>query len=117
MGKAQDKISEKKLQLESNLARIQEGLDNSIDGVKGGVVESISPKEVVKKYPLPVIGASILLGFIIGSKGGSTKHKSSTTNSTIADSVGKSLKKRLTQKAVDIALDFIDGKLKEQKRD
>lgn len=115
MSKAQDKITEKKRQLESNLARIQEGLDHSIDEVKGGVVESLSPKEVVKKYPLPVLGASLLLGFLLGSKGGSSKKVRVSTSSTIVDSVGKSLKKRLAQKAIDTVLDFIDDKLKEPK--
>lgn len=115
MSKAQDKISEKKKELESNLVRIQEGLDQSLEEVKGGVVESLSPKEAIKKYPIPLIGASIVLGFLLGSKGGSAK-KASTKN-TVMDSIGNSLKKKLTQKAVDTALDFIDGKLKERKED
>ncbi|MEQ9308819.1 MAG: hypothetical protein RLN90_05140 [Balneolaceae bacterium] len=115
MSKAHDKINEKKRQLESNLARIQEGLDQSIDDVKGGVAESLSPKEIVKKYPLPVLGASLLIGFLLGSKGGSTKKVKSTTNRTIVDSISQSLKKKLTQKAVDTALNFIDEKLKEPK--
>tara|TARA_R110000868_G_scaffold37111_10_gene131523 strand:- start:5964 stop:6317 length:354 start_codon:yes stop_codon:yes gene_type:complete len=117
MSKAQNKITEKKQQLESNLARIQEGLDQSIDNVKGGMVESLSPKEVVKKYPLPVLGVALLLGFLLGSKGGSTKKSSSSTSSTFVDSIGKSLKKRIVQKAIDSALDFIDEKLKEPKEE
>ena len=116
MSKAQDKITEKKKQLESNLARIQEGLDQSLEEVKGGVVESLSPKQVIKKYPLPVVGLSLFIGFMLGTKGGSSKKTSSTTN-TVMDSIGRSLKKRITQKAVDSALDFIDEKLKDRKEE
>lgn len=117
MSRAHDKIAQKKQELESSLVRIQEGLDHSIDQVKGGFVESLSPKEIVKRYPLPVLGASLLIGFLLGSKGGSSKKRSSSTSSTIVNSISKSLKKRLAQKAIDTALDFIDDKLKEQKED
>ncbi|GAB5409279.1 MAG: hypothetical protein BalsKO_16440 [Balneolaceae bacterium] len=115
MTKAHDKINEKKKQLETNLARIQEGLDHSIDEVKGGVAESLSPKEIAKKYPLPILGVSIVLGFLLGSKGGFSQKEKSSSNNLVIDSISRSLKKKLTQKAVDTALDFIEGRLKEPK--
>ena len=75
MSRNPDQISKKKQELESNLARIQEGLDKSIEDVRGEVVQNLSPAEVVKKYPVPVVGGAVLIGFLLGSSGSSKNRK------------------------------------------
>lgn len=116
MSKTQDQIKAKKKELEASLVKIQEDIDQSIGEVKEDVVETLSPKELIKKHPLPVLGASIFIGFLLGSSRSSKKIKSDSKNS-ISSSVGSSLKKRVTQKAVDMALDFIEEKLSGKKDD
>lgn len=114
MKKSISSLDKKKEELETSLARIQEGIDKSIDEVKGDVIESLSPGEVVKKYPLPIVGAAIVVGFILGSSGRSRKDSS---KNVVANSLGKSLKKRLTEKATDIALNYIEEKIVNAKSD
>lgn len=121
MSKAQDKISNKKKELESNLSRIQEDLDRSIDEVKEEVAESISPQQIIKKYPLPIVGASLVLGFLLGSKGSNSNNRTISTgvrksSDGIISMLGNSLKKRLTQKAIDAALDLIEEKVSDNKK-
>ncbi len=114
MSKKLDNLSRKKLELEQNLERLQKGLDHSIGEVKNDVTKSLSPAETVRKYPLAVLGASVLLGFLAGR---SPKSKSKVvvsgkrSSNSVMDAVGSTLKKKLTQKAVDTALDFIEDRL------
>jgi hypothetical protein len=113
-----NKIEKKKEELKANLSRIQNDLDNSLVEVKEDVVQSLSPKEVVKKYPLHVVGVSILVGFLVGSKRSNKNYGSpSSSGSAIVDSIGRSIKKRLAQKAIDTAMDFFEGKLSEKKEE
>lgn len=113
-----NKIEKKKEELKANLNRIQNDLDNSLVEVKEDVVQSLSPKEIVKKYPLHVVGASIIVGFLIGSKGFKNSPRTSSSSSNpIIDSIGRSIKKRLAQKAIDTAMDFFEGKLSEKKEE
>lgn len=116
MSKTQNQIDKKKKELQSNLVKIQEGLDHSIEEVKENVSQRLNPKEVLKKYPLQVLGASLIIGFLIGRPENVAGRNSSSSNS-ITGSIGRSLKKRITQKAVDTALDFIEEKLSDAKED
>ena len=110
-----NKIEKKKEELKANLNRIQNDLDNSLVEVKEDVVQSLSPKEIVKKYPLHIVGVSIVCGFLIGSKKSKkTSGPSSSSGNAILDSIGRSIKKRLAQKAIDTAMDFFEGKLSEK---
>ena len=43
-------IEKKKVELENELVRIQEGIDKSIDGVKEEVAENLDPKTIIRKY-------------------------------------------------------------------
>ncbi|RNC80026.1 MAG: hypothetical protein ED557_12915 [Balneola sp.] len=116
MSKSKDPIAQKKKELKANLVRIQNDLDQSLTNVRDEVAESFTPKEIVKKYPLPVIGVSLVIGFLLGSGGGSRKSGKSSKEG-IAQSVGNSIKKKLTQKAVDAALDYVDEKFLNRKED
>lgn len=114
---AESKLSEieqKKKELELELSRIQTDLDQSIDEVKDEVVQSMDPKEIIRKHPLPVVGASMLVGFLLGSKSkrGSSSAKSSGDDS-MGSAIGYELKRALMKKGVGLLLDFLDGKVDE----
>ncbi|MBO6523989.1 MAG: hypothetical protein JJ971_09195 [Balneolaceae bacterium] len=117
MSRSLNKIEKKKEELKANLSRIQNDLDNSLVEVKEDVTQSLSPKEIIKKYPLQILGASIAIGFLLGSKGSKSAPKSSSSNNTLVESVGRSIKKRLARKAIDTALDFFEGKLSQREED
>ncbi len=114
MSRSADQIEKKKKELETSLSKIQSNLDRSMGEVRGDVAESLSPKEIVRKYPLPVLGASLLIGFLAGSTGRTKKRNYSSD--TLADSIGSSLKKRLTRKAVDVALDYLEDRFTKQEK-
>lgn len=97
-------IEKKKQELENELIRIQEGIDKSIDEVKVDVAESLDPKTIIRKYPLHVVGAAVLVGFLIGKP--KSTHKSGT-GSLIASEI----KKAVTKKGLSLLTDFIDTKL------
>ena len=111
MSKKIDKIEAKKRELEANLERLQSGLENNLVNVKSDVTQSLNPTEIVKKYPLPVVGAAVVAGFLLTRIGSSNSKKSNSTKSVIADSISSSLKKRLSKKATDIVLDYIEDRL------
>jgi len=103
---AADRITEiqkKKIELENELLRIQEGIDKSIDDVKDGVADSLDPKSIVRKYPLHVLGASLLVGFLIG------KPKSSFSSNS-ESLITSEIKKALTKKGLALLGEIIEGK-------
>lgn len=117
MSNSHKDIEKKRLELQSNLARIQQDLDRSIDEVKDDVSESLSPKEMIRRYPLPALGLSIVAGFLLGNgltSKGSGSH-GSTKEDDVVSSISRSLKKRLAQKAVDTVLDYVEGRLSDNK--
>jgi len=111
MSKKIDRIEAKKRELEANLARLQSGLESNLAHVKTDVTQSISPVEVVKKYPLPVVSAAIITGFLLSRIGGRKSNKKTSSKSVIADSITSSLKKRLSKKATDMLLDYIEHRI------
>ncbi|MEQ8525381.1 hypothetical protein [Gracilimonas sp.] len=123
---AKEKLSnleKKKKELEQELANIQNGLDKSIDEVKEEVSTSIAPKNLIKKYPLPIVGASIVIGFLLGSNrknSSSTSSKVYNTRSHSDSAISKEIKRMLAKKGLSLVLDYIDNKvaaLKEKGRD
>lgn len=123
---AKEKLSnleKKKKELEQELANIQNGLDKSIDEVKDEVSASIAPKNLIKKYPLPIVGASIVVGFLLGSKRKSSSHSSSKTYNGRGQSdsaISKEIKRIIAKKGLSLVLDYIDNKvaaLKEKGRE
>lgn len=117
---AESKLSEieqKKKELELELSRIQTDLDQSIDEVKDEVVQSMDPKEIIRKHPLPAVGVSILAGFLLGSnkkRGGSASRN--TGGDGMGSAIGYELKRALMKKVVGLLLDFLDGKADEIRR-
>lgn len=112
MSKKIDRIEAKKRELEAKLERVQSGLEHNLEHVKQDVTDTVSPAEVVRKYPLQSVGLAIVAGFLVTRIGGSKKTVyKSTSRNAIADSITSSLKKRLSKKAIDMALDIIEDKL------
>jgi hypothetical protein len=115
------KLEKKKQELENELANIQNGLDKSIDSVKEGVSDNMDPKNVIKKYPLPIVGASLVVGFLLGRNKSTSSVSASKKYSSSSDSaISKEIKRMLAKKGLSLFLDFLDGKvasLKEKQRD
>ncbi len=111
-------LEKKKKELETELANIQSDLDRSFDDVREGVSSNMDPKNIIRRYPLPIVGASVLLGFFLGrdrknSSGlsSNTQSGSSVTNSGIS----REIKKVLAKKGLSLLLDYLDEKIAELK--
>jgi len=101
-----DELEQKKQELEAELNQIQRELDNSLDKVRTDMSRNLNPKQMIRKYPLPVVGASMLLGFLVGHKGKSGNAKSSAGE--VSDAIFGELKKIATKKAISFATDYIE---------
>lgn len=107
-----DKLDQKKKELEQELQQIEGKLDNSIDQVKENVNSSLDPKTIIKKHPLPTVGAAALIGFLVGHEGSSSKNKSSAGE--FSGALLAELKKIATQKAILFATDYVEELLEEK---
>ncbi len=108
-----DELEKKKQELEDELNKIQVELDNSIDQVREDVSSSLDPKNLIRKHPLPVVGASALLGFLLGHK----KRKSATSSDKGGDFSGAllaELKRLATRKAINFATDYVEDLLEKK---
>ncbi len=65
----QKTLRQRKLELEAELAALQDELDYSVDQVKEDVNSTLDPVEYVKRHPLQVFAGSVMLGFLIGKSG------------------------------------------------
>jgi hypothetical protein len=110
-GSRVSEIEKKKVELENELVRIQEGIDKSIDGVKEGVVENLDPKTIIRKYPLHVLGASVLVGFLLG------KPKSTSSSSGSGSLIASEIKKALAKKGLSMLSDLIEGKINSREKE
>ncbi|MGM0547455.1 MAG: hypothetical protein ACQEST_12125 [Bacteroidota bacterium] len=101
-----DELKQKKQELERELDKIQGELDSSIDRVREDVSSSLDPQNIIRKYPLPLVGASALLGFLIGHK-----NKGSSGNSAdshLSGALLAELKRLATRKAISFASDYVE---------
>ena len=112
MSKKIDRIEAKKKELESNLERLQSGLETNLENVKSEVTQHINPSLVIKTYPLSAFGTSIIVGFLITQIGRKKSKKIENNKNIIAESLSTSLKKRLTKKAANMVLDYIEDRFK-----
>lgn len=112
-----DKLEQKKKELEAELEHIQEELDQDVIGVQSEVSRSFSPDRLIRKYPLPILGASVLLGFLVGHEGGGRKgRREGSSDSGISDTLITELKRLATQKAIRFAGDYLEELLEEKAR-
>lgn len=98
-----DELEQKKQELEEELDKIQGELDNSLDRVREDVSSSLEPKNIIRKYPLPLVGASALLGFLLGHK-----NKSVSDNGNVSGALLTELKRLATRKAISFATDYVE---------
>ncbi|MEX0721874.1 MAG: hypothetical protein WD059_14460 [Balneolaceae bacterium] len=107
-------LEKKKQALEIELARIQTDLDRSIDGVKENVSSNFAPKAIIRKYPLPALGAALVLGLLLG-KGKKKSSKSPQNKKDSSDGVGsvvgREIKNALTKKSVHMLMDYLDNRV------
>jgi uncharacterized protein YpuA (DUF1002 family) len=108
-----DELEKKKQELEEELNKIQGELDSSIDRVREDVSSSLNPKNIIRKHPLPMVGASALLGFLLGHK----KRSSTSISDKGRDFSGallSELKRLATRKAINFATDYVENILEEK---
>lgn len=107
-----DKIKEKKKELQAELDRIQDELDTSVDEVRSDVSHKLKPSEIIKNHPLPVVGLSVLVGFLVSYRSSSKSSGSSASGRSGGDGFTSlllnELKKLATRKAVTAATDYLD---------
>lgn len=113
-----DRLEEKKKELKAELENIQHELDESLDGVRSDVSAKLDPVEFIKKHPIEVVGASVLIGFLAGHSG---KHHRSYRSDSSEDSLSSTLwyemKKIATKKAISLASDYVEKFLTERKKE
>lgn len=112
-----DELQKRKQQLEEELSSIQDELDDSIIKVRNDLGSQLDPKTFIRKYPLPVVGASVLIGFLVGHK-----RRHDTTNTSSPSSKGEisktlmaEFKKIATRKALSFATDYLENFLNKKK--
>lgn len=113
-----DELEKKKQQLQEQLNQIQGELDESFDQVRNDVSSTLNPKKIIQRYPLPVMGASVLLGFLFGHKekgnSTSTDKTSTSTSREFGSALLSELKRLATRKAVTFATDYVEGIIEEK---
>ncbi len=107
-----DELQKKKQELEQQLEQIQDELDGSLDRVREDVSTNLDPKTIIRNHPLPIVGASVLIGFFVGHKGRSTDGRSSAGE--LSGALLTELKKLATRKAISFATDYIEELLEEK---
>lgn len=110
-----DKLEQKKRELEKELENLQNELDHSIDKVRTDVSSRLDPKAFIKKHPLPVVGLSVLLGFLAGS--GKKKNASESSGSSMKTILWDELKKIGTKKAISLISDYTEKLLLDKSDD
>lgn len=109
-----DELQKKKKELEQELNNIQGELDNSIDQVREDVSSNLNPKNLIRKYPLPIVGGSALLGFLLGHKNKKSVSSENDKGSNISGTLLYELKRLATRKAINFATNYVE-RILEQK--
>lgn len=98
----QQSLRQRKLELEAELSAIEGELNDSVDKVKDDVRSTLDPVEYIKKYPLPVVASSILVGFLAGKGGGGSDEPVEQENEVLS-TLWYELKRAAVRKGVRIA--------------
>ena len=114
-----DEIEKKKRELQAELDRIQHELDHSLDEVRSDVSNRLQPSEFIKRYPLPVVGLSVLAGFLVGHSRRPTQSSSESRSREdgFSSALISELKKLATRKAISFATDYIESLISDSKSD
>lgn len=120
MGKDKlDELEKRKQQLEAELANIQDELDDSIIKVRKDLGSRLDPKTIIKKYPLPIVGASVVIGFLVGHKRKNGRDDSdySSSKGEIRKTLFSEVKKLATRKALSFATDYLENFLNKKREE
>lgn len=119
MGDKNLNIEEKKKQLEAELVRLENDIETSVSNLKQDAIKQVSLVNLVKKYPVTVLSAAVVVGYIAAGKRVSKKTVSSNTKHledftpneepTVSSLIKLELKRLLTQKAISLATDYIES--------
>ncbi len=102
-------LKDKKKKLEAELENIQNELDHELDNVKSDVANSLDPIDYIRRHPLPVVGASVLVGFLIGKGDGRDRNRDSESKrEKITSTLGYEAKRLVTRKALSLLSDYLD---------
>ncbi len=117
-----DEMKAKKKELEAELNRLQNELDNTLDEVRSDVSHKLKPTEIIKNYPIPAVGLSLLIGFLAGHKprkssGSVTSADGNQGDEGFTSLLLTELKRLATRKAVTAATDYLDDLLEAKKGD
>lgn len=107
-----DILEEKKRELETELEQIQFELDDSFHKVRSDVTDTLNPVRFIRSYPWAMIGASVLLGFLISGnrkkKSSSTKEKDDSSEGVFRPILFTELKKMAAKRAASIATGYLE---------
>lgn len=109
-------LEKKKQALEIELTRIQSDLDRTIDGVKEDVTNSFAPKTIIRKYPLPIVGAALVLGVLAGrGKRSDSSDDNDEMEQGVGAVIGREFKNVITKKSVHFLLDYLEKRISQLK--
>lgn len=107
-----DELEQKKLELEAELEQIQLELDDSIHKVRSDVSDTLNPIRFVKEHPWPMVGASLLLGFLVSGNGKKKsyppKDSSYESEKVFRPILLTELKKLAAKRAVSMVSNFLE---------
>lgn len=117
-----DEIEKKKRELQAELDRIHGELDHSLDEVRNDVSNKLQPAEFIRKYPLPVVGFSLFVGFLAGHKKRESRSETGSDNGSsrrdgFSTALLSELKRLATRKAISFATDYIENLLSDVERE
>lgn len=109
------KLEKRIAELEARIEASKNQIDSSLIGVKNEVGDTISPAKYIRRNPLPILGAAIIVGFIVGKTASRKSKKSSNSKSSstkgISSALGAELKYRLTQKGISLLMNLLEDKI------
>ncbi len=101
-----NKLEQRKKELELEIKRLQEDVDVSIGNLKDGISDIISPRELIRRFPLKSLGLSMLVGFILVDGG---KKKNMDNRNGMKAMLGFEMKRIVTQKLIGLLTELIEN--------
>lgn len=105
-------LLEKKQELETELDHIQKALDLSLNNVRNDVEDKVNPMNFIRRHPLPVVGAAVLTGLILGydrkRSGDEDDDEAPFLSGMLTGALALELKKLVTRKAVRYASGYLE---------
>jgi hypothetical protein len=107
------KLQKKKRELEQEINKIEYLLDDSINKVKSDI-SSFDPRAYVRQKPLPIVGAAVLLGVLLGVTGRKNEGEKKAPNEPpLSAALWSEIKRVAVRKMVAKAGDYLEDLLAE----